>query len=64
MKKLSLMLISVFFLITVNAQQLTLVNGGKSKCRIIIPEMANVTEIQSATVYRIISRGFQEPEYL
>jgi hypothetical protein len=52
MKKLCLMLISVFFLIEANAQQFTLVKEGKSSCRIIIPGKANVIEIQAAKVFQ------------
>jgi hypothetical protein len=52
MKKLSLLLVSVFFLIAANAQQFSLVKEGKSSCRIIIPEKANVIEIQAATVFQ------------
>jgi hypothetical protein len=52
MKKLSLLLISIFVLISAHAQQLTLVKEGKSACRIIIPEKANVIEIQAATVFQ------------
>jgi hypothetical protein len=52
MKKLSLLLISILFLIAANAQQLTLVKEGKSSCRIIIPEGANVIEIQAAKVFQ------------
>jgi|WetSurMetagenome_2_1015567.scaffolds.fasta_scaffold05031_5 hypothetical protein len=52
MKKTSLLLISLFFLIAANAQKFTLVNEGKSKCRIIIPERASVNEIQAAMVFQ------------
>jgi hypothetical protein len=52
MKKLQLILISIFFVTAVQAQQFTLVNNGKSKCRIIIPEKGNVAEIQAALVFQ------------
>jgi hypothetical protein len=52
MKKLSLWLISLFFVIAANAQQLTLVKEGESGYRIIIPEEANVIEIQAAKVFQ------------
>jgi hypothetical protein len=52
MKKLSLLLISIFFLVSATAQQFTLVKEGKSSCRIIIPEKPNVIEIQAATVFQ------------
>jgi hypothetical protein len=52
MKKISLLLISIFFLISAQAQQFTLVKESKSNCRIIIPDRANVIEIQAATVFQ------------
>jgi hypothetical protein len=52
MKKLQLILISIFFVAAVQAQQFTLVNNSKSKCRIIIPEKGNVAEIQAALVFQ------------
>jgi hypothetical protein len=52
MKKLSLLLISIFFLIAAHAQQLTLVKEGKSNCRIILPEKANVIEVMAAKVFQ------------
>jgi hypothetical protein len=52
MKKPSLLLISVFFLISAHAQQFTLVKDGKSVCRIIIPEKANVIEVVAAKVFQ------------
>ena len=52
MKRLQLILISIFFLSAAQAQQFTLVNNGKSKCRIIIPEKGNVIEIQAALVFQ------------
>ena len=52
MKRLHLFLIAIFFLAAAQAQQFTLVNNGKSKCRIIIPEKGNVNEIQSALVFQ------------
>jgi hypothetical protein len=52
MKRLQLILISIFLLATVQAQQFTLVNNSKSKCRIIIPEKGNVAEIQAALVFQ------------
>lgn len=52
MKRLNLLLIAIFFLITTQAQQFTLVNESKSKCRIIIPGKANVIEIQAAKVFQ------------
>jgi hypothetical protein len=52
MKKLQLILISIFFVTAVQAQQFTLVNNSKSKCRIIIPEKGNVAEIQAALVFQ------------
>ncbi len=52
MRKLTLVSIAIFFLMAVQAQQFTLVNMSKSKCRIIIPEKANVIEIQAAKVFQ------------
>jgi hypothetical protein len=52
MKKLILLIVSIFFLLAANAQQLTLVKEGKSNFCIIIPERANVIEIQAATVFQ------------
>jgi hypothetical protein len=52
MKKLSLLLISIFLLVSAHAQQFTLVKEGKSNCRIIIPERASVTEIHAAMVFQ------------
>jgi alpha-glucuronidase len=52
MKKLNLLVIAFFFLVGAQAQQFTLVKKGNSKCRIIIPEKANVTEIQAAMVFQ------------
>ena len=45
-------MLPIFFFVTVEAQQLTLVHEGKSNCRIIIPEKASVIEIQAAKVYQ------------
>ena len=50
MKKLILLSITIFFLLTVQAQQFTLVNQGISKAKIIIPEKATIVEIQAAKV--------------
>ncbi|MEO6686702.1 MAG: DUF4838 domain-containing protein, partial [Dyadobacter sp.] len=53
MKKFFLPVISAFCLLifqSIKAQQFTLVKGGISKNRIIIPEKATVTEIQAAKV--------------
>jgi hypothetical protein len=52
MRKICLLLISIFFLISAHAQQLALVKEGKSNYRIVIPEKANVIEIQAATVFQ------------
>ncbi|MEO8962035.1 MAG: DUF4838 domain-containing protein [Ginsengibacter sp.] len=52
MKKLTLFSITIFFLFAVQAQQFTLVNMGKSNCRIIIPERANAVEIQAAKIFQ------------
>ena len=52
MKRLNLLLIAFFFLVAAQAQHFTLVKNHNSKCRIIIPERANVTEIQAAMVFQ------------
>src|ERR1035437_1278873 len=52
MKRLQLMLITIFFLAAAQAQQFTLVNNSKSKYRIIIPEKGSVMEIQAAMVFQ------------
>src|ERR1035437_9084129 len=52
MKRLIILLISIFFLVAAQAQQFTLVNKSKSKYRIIIPGKANGIEIQAAMVFQ------------
>jgi hypothetical protein len=52
MKRLSLFMVSIFFLVSAYAQQLSLVKESKSSYRIIIPERANVIEIQTAKVFQ------------
>ncbi|MEO5997744.1 MAG: DUF4838 domain-containing protein [Chitinophagaceae bacterium] len=52
MQKTILLFIQIFFIVTVQAQQFTLVNTGKSTYRIIIPQKATVIEIQAAKVFQ------------
>ena len=52
MKKVILLLSTFSFLVQAQAQQFTLVKRHKSTCRIIIPEMASVVEIQTALVFQ------------
>jgi len=50
MKRSLLLLGTMLLLLSVHAQQLTLVSKGKPKARIIIPEKPTVIEVQSAKV--------------
>lgn len=50
MKRFKLLFIATLFLVAAQAQQLTLVKRGKSKCTIIIPEKPAVVEVQAAMV--------------
>jgi|WetSurMetagenome_2_1015567.scaffolds.fasta_scaffold00667_11 hypothetical protein len=52
MKKFHLLLISLFLLMEVQAQQFTMVTDGKSNYRIIIPEIPDAVEIQAALVFQ------------
>jgi len=52
MKRFYLLIIAFLFLTAAQAQQFTLVKKNNSKCIIIIPEKANVVEVQAAMVFQ------------
>ncbi len=52
MKTSVLYIIAILFLSTAHAQHFALVNKGKSKCTIIIPERPTVVEVEAAMVLR------------
>ena len=52
MRHILFLFCSFLFLAAAQAQQFTLVKKHRSKCTIIIPEKANVVEIQAALVFQ------------